>query len=104
MSMLTSQTAALLLLFAATAVTFAAEPLSKSDSPSVKIETTGTLSLETKDTGNGVVAVFTPLKAGVITCIGTCGGQSVGNWTCPEGQSCDLNCTTSPPTTSCYTP
>jgi hypothetical protein len=35
------------------------------------------------------------------TCSGRCGDTQVGPISCPEGQSPDLNCTTSPPSISC---
>lgn len=104
MRLLTRHISILLFLSAATIAAHAAEPLSKSDSSTVKIRGIGTLSLENAKKGDGAVAIFTPLKAKVITCSGSCGGQSVGSWTCPDDQSCSLDCTTNPPTKSCYKP
>jgi hypothetical protein len=98
------QISILLFLGAATMVAHGGEPLSKSDSSTVKIKGVGTLSLEKAKKGDGAVAIFTPLKGKVITCSGSCGGQSVGSWTCPNDQSCSLDCTTNPPTKSCYSP
>ncbi|WP_119270242.1 hypothetical protein [Taklimakanibacter deserti] len=104
MRLLTRQISILLFLGAAPMAAHGAEPLSKSDSSTVKIERIGTLGLEKAQKGDGAIAIFTPLEAKVITCSGSCGGQPVGSWTCPADQSCSLDCTTNPPTRSCYTP
>ncbi len=50
---------------------------------------------------NGFMAGFSSAK-GKTTCSGSCNGQSVGSWTCPEGKSCSLDCTKNPPAKSCH--
>lgn len=70
------------------------------DSPEIAVEDLGTLKSEAvKD---GFVATFSPIKIKTRYCSGSCGGNSVGSWTCPDSKNCYLNCTTNPPTKGCY--
>lgn len=58
----------------------------------------GTLSTRPGANGEGVVAQFKrgakPLSS---SCSGRCGDRWSGSWTCPDGKSCFLNCSSSNP-------
>jgi hypothetical protein len=89
------------LIFSSVAIAQTSEPLSQSPSNQVTISGTGVLSSKKANKGRGTVIMFTPITPASKPCGGSCGGQDVGSWTCPDNLSCALDCTTRPPRKYC---
>jgi len=66
------------------------------NSPEISVPDVGTLT--TQRVGrSGFLATFKGVRPAAVSCSGRCGDRWSGSWTCPDGRSCYLNCSSNNP-------
>lgn len=92
---------AFMMIIACPSASFAQDsaPIYQSDQQSIFVPGSGTLDLRLSTDKKGAIAEFTPITP-LKSCSGSCDGNSVGSWTCPDNMSCELTCSR-PPVKGC---